>query len=410
MAAAVARAAKQTDDLAAWLGKYMVGDTIPADRMTVAIQDALRESDPVKSMILFSQLMQNMTAENAQAAFATVRENVAGFDAIRYLPMLTYAWGNVDGEKAIATVREGGGREAMFGSAGVLAGWASKDPEAAKAWLTANASEGPENGFMVRSLVTGLARSNPEEAMKYINGLEGDQRNEMIGVLAEEKIKLGTAAATAWALGLTDEKMKASALDRISGQMARQDPAKAAEWVKQYASESWGKDVIGTPAREYAQRDPNAAYKWLSTIPAGPSQTEAYSQVFREWARNDATAASAALNGMSAGANRDQAVSSFTRSIARENPEDASNWVLTIADTKVRESAGIELVQRWNGTNAENAKAWASANLSPEAQAKAAENPRGDWRGGGPGGGGPSGGGPSGGGDRGPRGGFFRNR
>lgn len=397
--AAAARAAALSEDPAAWAARFRSADgTISASKMSEAVREALRESDPVKSMMNFSQLIKELSPDNAEAAFKTVRETVAGFDSMRFLPMLTYQWGALDGAKALTAMQDLGGRDGMFNSAATLAGFASADPEAAKKWLTENGTD--ENRWMLdRALVTGLARSDFAAASEYVMALPAENRAGFVEVLAEQKIRDGITSAADWALALTDPAMKAGALRQVADQFTRQDPAQAAAWIKEHATADYAKEAVATVARQYAEKDPQSAIGWAATLPTGESQNEAYGRVFREWGRNDPTAASEALNSLPTGTAKDESIGSFARSIARDNPEDAVTWASTISNAQQREEAQIEVVQRWRGTDPDAATQWAAANLSPAAQQKANEPPRWD-RGGGPpfGGMGGPGGGPGGGG------------
>jgi hypothetical protein len=394
--AAAARAAALGEDPAAWAARFRSADgTISPEKMAEAVREALRESDPVKSMMNFSQLVKELSPENAASAFKTVRDTVAGFESMRFLPMLTYQWGALDGPKALEFMKDLGGRDNMFNSAATLAGFASADPDAAKKWLGENGST--ENRWIFdRALVTGLARNDFESASAYVMQLDPKERGGYVEVLAEQKIRDGIGAAADWALGLEDASMKASALQRVADQYTRQDPAQAAAWIKDHADAEYAKDAVGTVARQYAEKDPKSAMSWAATLPTGASQNEAYGRVFREWGRSDPTAASENLNTMASGPVKDESISSFARTIARDNPEDAITWAASIGDVQQREAAQIDVVQNWRSTDAEAASQWAAANLSPDAQQKASEPPR--WgRGGGGGGGPPFGGMPGGG-------------
>ena len=407
--AAAARAAALSEDPTAWAARFRSADgTISAAKMEEAVREALRESDPVKSMMNFSQLIKELSPENAAAAFKTVRETVAGFESMRFLPMLTYQWGSIDGQKALAAMKDLGGRDAMFTSAATLAGFASADPDAAKKWLSENGTA--ENRWILdRALVTGLARSDFASATAYVMALDERERGAYVEVLAEQKIRDGISSAADWALGLSDPSMKASALQRVADQYTRQDPAQAAAWIKEHATADYAKDAVGTVARQYAEKDPKSAIEWASALPAGASQEEAYGRVFREWGRSDPTAASESLNALPDGAAKDESIGSFARTIARENPEDAITWATAIGNNQEREQAQIDVVQRWRSTDPEAANAWATANLSAEAQQKANEPPRWDRGGGFPfGGGGGPGGGQGGPGGPGGLGGRFR--
>jgi len=396
-AAASARAAALSEDPAAWAARFRSADgTISSQRMAEAVREALRESDPVKSMMNFSQLIKELNADNADAAFKTVRETVAGFESMRFLPMLTYQWGSIDGPKALAAMQDLGGRDGMFNSAATLAGFASADPEAAKKWLSENGTA--ENRWIYdRALVTGLARSDFEAASAYVMALPAESRGAYVEALAEQKIRDGIDSAANWALGLTDPAMKASALQRVADQFTRQNPEQAAAWISEHATSDYAREAVGTVARQYAEANPSAAINWAATLPAGDSQNEAYGRVFREWGRNDPTAASESLNTLPAGPAKDESITSFARTIARDNPEDAVTWASTIGNPQQREKAQIEVVQRWQASDPAAASQWAASNLSPEAQQQASQPMRWDRGGGGGppfGGGGGGGGGP----------------
>lgn len=368
------------DNPLAWADAFRGRDgKISPEQIKVAMLEAVRDNDQARSMMRFSLLLKELTPENAPAAFKTIRETVTGFEAMRFLPMLNYAWGSIDGKSALEAMKDLGmtGPEGMFANATTLAGYASTDPEAARKWLDENHSEGPTRGILERAYVAGLARSDLAEATRYVESLPEDQRAGYIDLLIEQKIKDGITQSADWALSLSDPAMKTAALDRVAQQYARQDPATAANWVKLYASESYGKNAVATIAQEYANRAPADALRWAATLPNGESQNEAYSRIFQEWGRSDPTTASETLNSLPPGTSKDQAISSFTRTIARENPEDAIAWASTIGDSATREAAQIEVVQRWRFTDAEAANQWAAANLSPEAQAKASQWPRG---------------------------------
>lgn len=371
-----------TENPSAWIRQFHdASGVISAEKMADAMREALRASDPVKSAMYFAQLVKEMTPANAAAAFNTVRETVAGFESMLYLPMLTYQWGAIDGEKALASIKEIGGRDSLFNSPATLAGFASANPEAAKKWLAENRSA-ENRALLERSLVSGLARSDFAAATDYVMSLDEKERGQYVDVLVEQKIKNGLLSAADWALALGNTEMKTSALSRVADQYARQDPAKAADWVKQHASADFAQDAVGSVARQYAEKNPTAALTWAGTLPESAARTDAYGRIFREWGRSDPTAASETLNSMPAGDSKDEAITSFTRSIARENPEDAVTWAATISNPQEREAAQIEIVQRWRAADAAAASAWAASNLSPQAQQQASQPPRWEGRGG----------------------------
>ena len=102
----------RNDDVLDFFKRYGVGDGAPLSPavMKQAITEALRESDPIKSQLLFARLMEELTPENAPSVLAMLKENVAGFDSMRYMSMLGYAWGQVDPKAAMEEMNQGGER------------------------------------------------------------------------------------------------------------------------------------------------------------------------------------------------------------------------------------------------------------------------------------------------------------
>ncbi len=382
--AALPLAGRNIEDPAQWASRFRDAEgRISPERMTEAVIESVRDADPLRGMMNFTQLMREMTAGNAPAAFQAVRTTITGWESMRYLPMLTAAWGGLDGENALAKLKETGGREAMFGSAGALSGWAAADPAAAQKWLKAN--NGEENaGFLSRGLVSGMARTDFTGATAYVTAATEEQKGELTSVLTEQQLKSGLGTAIAWTETLTDPKMKASALSDIARQFSRQDLDKAAAWVAGMAADPAARDAVGRVAGDLAEKDPARGLAWAGTLPAGDGQSEAYSRVFREWAPRDPTAASTSLNALPPGPSRDSAISAFSSGIGQENPQDAIQWASTISDPALKTKSLVEAGQHWFQTSPDDARAWAAAHLPAEAQSQITQAPRRDWRGFGP--------------------------
>ena len=384
--AATTAAQAPSDNPAAWLNEYRDAQgNISPERMTSALILALKDPDPVKAMAAFTQLLGSLTAENAPAALKTIRENTGGFESMRYLSLLGFAWGEKDGAAAMASLSEMNGRDAGMTRGTALAGWAAKDPEAAMKYLADYKAANPEdsNGrggnreeaMMERGLVSALARNNPEMAMKYVMTLKEDERADYMGVIADQKLHEGTAAASAWALSLTDEKMRSAALDTISRQFLRGDMTAATEWAASIASLPGSGQAVGQIADAMARKDPAGAAAWVATLPSGTSQTAALQQIYDQWTRSDPTAASTQLTQMPAGEAKNAIVATFTRSLAREDAASAAIWTKEITNPENRLKAQIDVARFWNRTDPSAAQPWIAANIPADQQAEALARP-----------------------------------
>ena len=375
-----------SDRSTAWLNEYRDAQgNISPERMTAALILALKDPDPVKSMAAFTQLLGSLTAENAPAALKAIRENTGGFESMRYLSLLGFAWGEKDGAAAMASLSELNGRDAGMTKGTALAGWASKDPEAAMKYLADYKAANPddnngrggnrEESMMERGLVSALARTDPDKAMKYVMTLKEDERADYMGVIADQKLHEGTAAASAWALSLTDEKLRSAALDTISRQFLRGDMAAATEWAASIASLPGSSQAVGQIADAMARKDPAGAAAWIGTLPASDSQTAALRQIYDQWTRSDPTAASTQLSQMPAGEAKNAIVGTFTRSLAREDAASAAIWTKEITDPEDRLKAQIDVAQVWNRTDPTAAQTWIATNIPADQQAEALARP-----------------------------------
>lgn len=391
----VARVAAQKEDPDAvgWLQPFRSADgSISPERMTEAVQGALRESDPVKSMLYFAQLVKELTPENAPAALKAVREGPAGMESMRYMSLLAHAWGEKDGAGAVAALDQVRGRESGWAKSTALAAWAASDPKAALQWMqehTAKQAEqggnrdGREDGALTRGLISGLARQDIDGALNYLMTLKEDQRGEYVGVLAEQKLKEGADTASNWALGLADPRMRSNALAVVSRQFLRQDLQTATNWAATIAGQPGAEGAVGQVADQFADRNIPEAAAWASKLPPGESQNEAFREVFSEWTDSNPLAASQALTQMAPSPARDAAIDSFSRNLARENPQDAMAWAIVITEPRSRLNAQTEIARRWYQTAPNDAQPWIAANLPPDMQARALapREDRGRWEG-----------------------------
>lgn len=369
------------------------GTPISADKMKEAMLEAIRESDPVKSQLMFARLMEELTAENAPAALAMIRENVGGFESMRYMSTLAYKWGQVDPLTAMKEMAKGDDRGGRMSQNIVLTGWAANDPKGAMEWLSAYEGDGKD--WLASSIVNGLAKSDPEGALKYISAMKDkDDRARGAETIAREMIRMGgSEKALAWLADLKDPDMKSGAFRTVAEQMMRGDTAKAAVWIKAYAKEDYAQDAVRNLSESIARKDPQEALAFAKDL-TGKAQSSAIGQAVNEWVRKDdgAGMADAAKYVESlSGESRDAGARAIAKEAVRQDPQAAIAWANSIKDEAQRTDTLVDVARRYMREDQAAATQWlATSGLSPEAQAKVTAPPtRGDWGGGG---GGPPGG------------------
>ena len=390
------------DDVLDFFKRYGLDSGVPlsAEVMTQAVTEALRETNPIKSQMLFARLMEELTPENAASALAMLKANTNGWDSMRYMGMLTYAWGGVDPKAAMETLGKEDNREARMGQTTALSGWAAKDPQGAIAWL--DSYEGDNKGWMAQSLISGLAKSDFDGAMKYAGTLEdeGDKRRAA-ETLARELIRSGgVEKANQWFASLSDSNMKDGAFSTLTDQLRRSDPEKAAEFIKEHAGQEYARDAVAGLAEQLSRKDVQEGLKFAGSLSAGPNQARAFAEVVGTWLNQndgaDSVQASEYVTKMPAGENRDAASGMIARRMSGEDPTAAIAWANAIGNAEQRQDVLVDVGRRYLRMDPVNGAAWlAQSGLSAEAQQEVTA-PRDDrgWRGqGGPGAGGPPGGG-----------------
>jgi hypothetical protein len=316
------------------------------DQMKAAMEEVLTESDPIKSSLMFSLLMEKLSPENAPTVLQEVRAKVPGFEGFRYIGLLAYKWGSMDGPTAMAETMKQTGPGRFIGMAG-LSGWAGKDPAAAAKWLEEQKVENPwEKSMMTRGLINGLARSDTNSAVDYVMKMEDkEERSRMTQAIAEEKIKQGVTEAGAWALGLKDPDMKKGAFESVAEQLYRGDPQAAAKYIKENAAQDYASNAAGELARRLAQQNPQEALTLAKDLPVGTSRTKAYTNTYREWAQKEPEAASGALAGMGSGPDKDAAAAGLAPAVVKEDPHAATVWAESISDATLQQETLTQVLR-----------------------------------------------------------------
>lgn len=146
-----------------------------SDDMRDAILKAIQEPNPVKSNLMFAQLLDQLTPENVEAAIETFRENANDPSMFRQIGLFTYAWGAMDGGKAVDYAQNLDGRGAIFGTSSALSGWASANPQEAIDWLQGQEVEGMEKAMYARGLINGLAQTDLGLATEFALSVDDGQ-------------------------------------------------------------------------------------------------------------------------------------------------------------------------------------------------------------------------------------------
>ncbi len=292
-------------------------------------------TDPLVKRALFAKLLAGLTAENA----LEIREQIAHLDFNDpEFRDFHYAWGRIGGKDAVMH----GAETDKSDMAPSMAGWASANPAAAKAWfdsLEEKGGKGPTRERLKEAYVHGLAIANPTLASDFVLslGAAGDPRaKQMMGIVTEKMLtSSGTGAATNWASGLPEGELRNHAFYEIARNQVRQDPAAAAAWATPLAGQNGGSAAVYGISSEWGSRDGAAAAKWLDTLSG--DQSKSYGPAFAGWAKSDPLAASQRIVAMPPSENRNNAIGGMVYSYRWEDPVSAITWANQITNPKGRQ-------------------------------------------------------------------------
>lgn len=306
----------------------------------VELRRALDESDPVIATQRFATALQSITsAELSEAAKALWARAGDSREMNERKRLLGYRWGQLAGAKAVEFAQEQSGQGKVTAISAALAGWASADPAAAKAWIDGQGEPAVRllYGF---ALVDGWARSDLAAATNHVLGLPDQPNNDrMMKIVAGEQVRQDPAGAGSWALGLPEGALRSTAIQEVATRLV---------WA-----------------------DPPAAIDWVAGIPESGQMQDSMSTAMGIWTRTDPASAGAYLTEMPEGAAKDQAVGAFSQAAATEDPGTSAAWAATISDATLREESLVAVARTWMRRDAEAARAWLpQSGLSEEALAK----------------------------------------
>ncbi|NNC88282.1 MAG: hypothetical protein HKN82_07470 [Akkermansiaceae bacterium] len=362
---------------------------ISEDDMATAVAEMMKVNDPILRRKLFAALLDELTPENAKAAWIALRENRRGGFPGRggmedELRLLANAWGRLDGPGAIKALtemraereaqREGDGRGRGGGDRGpgelisVLSGWATVDGDAAAAYLDGIEDQGQQR-MAAFGVLQGMLVNGVDEAMAFVSSLpkseDGNRAQSFyMAIVANEMLEQGMDTAKSWVDTISDPDLRTGALSRVADEMVRDDLDSAVEWVTQYADEESAARAVSRVASEWAEDDPQAVLAWAADLPDA-SRALAYEQALDEWTERDPVAAGEYLTNMAPSPERDSAVEGFATELAREDAATAMQWAETIASEDLRQQTVLEVAQRWYRTDRTAATAWIEASGLP---------------------------------------------
>ncbi len=309
-----------------------------------SFREILSDSNPITFRKGFLSYLEKMKADEALEA-AQLLWNTPGelAEVKERQSLFSYAWGALDGEATVDFIMGNHSVAKVPALSQAFAGWASKDPNAAKAWIEAKLK--PAERLLYNwALVDGWARHDPDAATEYV--LSNRRSAGMAGMdrfarsIALEQVRRDPAMAAEWASKLPEGSMKNTAMDEIALRWSRVSPAAAADWTASVANQGTMKRSINVALTEWSRMDSVSAGKYLAAMP-------------------ESTA-------------RDHAIAAHVRVLASEDLKAITAWAQLINDSALREEGLLQIANEWASRNPDELLAWLpGSGLSESARQKA---------------------------------------
>lgn len=284
-------------------------------------------------------------------------------------------WASDDPEAAGAYLLKQSGDNGETGSVSeelveaVASEWSKQNPQAAFQW----ALKLDENqDAALEGVLAGWVSRQPREAAAYVRQHAPEEgRSELYEKVAQQWARSDYRAALHWARGLSGEEGGGAMQEALSA-WAKEDPKSAAEAFTGIDFVEERDRSMTVIAAEWAKDSPREAADWVLAQPGDANDRKAAIQpILYHWATTDSVAASEWLASQPAGPVTDQAIDGLSRAVVNTDSEAATIWAMATSDEKAREQLVESAGRQWLRENYDAAAAWiGSAALSPEVKEK----------------------------------------
>ncbi len=271
-------------------------------------------------------------------------------------------WGELDGRSALAyALEQANTSNRNEGIAGVLAGWATYDPQTSYQWALANPGENPFQSERLNAVIGQIATGDPATAFAYASELPVDSfRTGALRTIADQlhsEGKLGMALP--WFVNLAEGPVKEVAFEHVARIWSSYEPVFAAEWVEQNSRQVVHAQAMSAVAATWGRTDPQRAADWASELPTGRARSAGVSAAVGTWLDlGEVNDVAGWLNRQPTHLDFDDAVRKVTLASMYDDPETAMSWAESIIDENLRSVTMNIVGQRWMSLDPEAAQAF----------------------------------------------------
>ncbi len=259
--------------------------------------------------------------------------------------LLFAKWAEVDPVSAMAKT-DSLGRMGIFSKSTVLRSWAAADPEEAARYYQGNQSDfstleamagGRRGGGMspVSSIAAEWSKENPDEALAWALGQEGNNANRALGGLFGELVKTDPEKAKALSSSL-DAEHQISAQQAIARTLGSENYELAEEWISSLPVEQQGAAKL-TALRSLAAREPGEAALKLDEITDANEKQDLIATIANGYARGDGAGGVEFLVQTGDVEALSRSINEPMRSWIATEPQQAREYVVSMAEGDVRD-------------------------------------------------------------------------
>ncbi len=240
-----------------------------------------------------------------------------------------------------------GGRGGRGGgdTVGMIAGeWAKQNPKAALAW--ARTLDERERDNAIAGVFNELAQRDPKEALSMTADLSAEERLDAYRSIAESWAISDYAAADRWISSLSGDEQASARVEAV-GALANIDPKKAAGEALKMPDGEQRDDLVADVSRQWARQDPSSALAWLTTSGGEGAVEEGIGRVIGSLAREDSAKALEWIGDQPEGQVRDSAVQGYIFGNREAQASQTIGLAETISNEEQRTRAVQRVAYQW---------------------------------------------------------------
>jgi hypothetical protein len=224
----------------------------------------------------------------------------------------------------------------------VLQEWSRHNPEEAVNWVISQPPSQHRSGLMGIALHA-LAQSDVQSALEFASTLSGQERFDAIVNVLPVWTSYDPRAAAAWIDGMTEPRLRQTALMTVASAYAQQQPEEALQWLISLSPRD-ASMASGFVFSTLAQADPKRASELVATLPEGSGRFDATSQIVAIWAQNEPSAAAQWVESIANDEQRRQLTATLLQQWASHDQAAAMAYLDRIPTRAERDAAAVAII------------------------------------------------------------------